>query len=75
MSNGNGNFETIIKWVVVVILAIVALKVVAAVLGLAWLVGGFLFYRVLPLALLVWGAYLVIQWLRGKNGGSTSQTV
>ena len=73
MSNGNSsNFETVVKWVIVVILAIVALKVIATVLGIAFVLGGFLLFRVLPLVLLVWGLYMVIQWLTGKNKGTSS---
>jgi peptidoglycan biosynthesis protein MviN/MurJ (putative lipid II flippase) len=70
MSNGSNSFETIIKWVIVVILAIVALKVVATVLGIAWLVGGFLLTRVLPLVVMVWLGYVVVQWLRSDRGSS-----
>lgn len=65
-------FETILKWTVVVILAIVALKVVATVLGLAFFLGGFLLFRVLPLVLVVWLFIKAIEWLRGKNGSSHS---
>ena len=64
------SLETIIKWAVVVILAIVALKVVFTVLGVAFVLGGFLLFRVLPLILLVWIVLRVIAWLRGSNGGT-----
>jgi hypothetical protein len=73
MSNGtSSNFETVVKWVIVVIVAIVALKIIATVLGIAFVLGGFLFFRVLPLVLLAWLVYMVIQWLTGKNKGTSS---
>lgn len=62
------SFETILKWVVVVILAIVALKVIATVLGVAFVLGGFLLFRLLPLVLLVWLVVKAIEWLTGKRG-------
>lgn len=63
-------FETILKWTVVVILAIVALKVVVSVLGIAFFLGGFLLWRVLPLVLAVWLILKLVQWASGKNGGT-----
>ncbi|MDB4951711.1 MAG: hypothetical protein JWM27_4360 [Gemmatimonadetes bacterium] len=60
-------FETVIKWTVVVILAIVALKLVFTVLGLAFFLGGFLLFRVLPLVLLVWLVSRAIAWFRGSS--------
>lgn len=70
MSTTDSNFEKIVKWAIVIILAIAALKVIATVLGLAFALGGFLLFRILPLVLLAYGVYLVIQWLRGKEGSS-----
>jgi F0F1-type ATP synthase assembly protein I len=64
------DFETILKWVVMVILAIVALKVLATVLGIAFLLGGFLLTRVLPLIVLVWVVLKVVQWLGRKEPAS-----
>ena len=72
MSNGKSDFETILKWIVIVILAFAALKVVATVLGIAFVLGAFLLFRVLPLVLLVWLIVKAFQWLTGKNGGSSS---
>jgi hypothetical protein len=71
MSDRNSTFENVLKWTVIVILAIVALKVVVTVLGIAFFVGGFLFWRVLPLVLVVGAVYMVWQWLSNGNGGST----
>jgi hypothetical protein len=65
-------FETVIKWAVIVILAIVALKVVFTVLGVAFVLGGFLLFRVLPLILLVWIVLRIIGWFRGSDGGTSS---
>jgi type IV secretory pathway VirB2 component (pilin) len=72
MSNGKSDFETILKWVVIVILAFAALKVVAVVLSLAFFTGAFLLFRVLPLVLLVWLVFKAIEWLGGSKSGSSS---
>ncbi|HEU4455899.1 MAG TPA: hypothetical protein VFR81_22730 [Longimicrobium sp.] len=63
------SFETVLKWIVLVILAIVALKVAISVLGLAFFLGGFLLFKILPLVLLVWVALKLVEWFRGRNGG------
>lgn len=60
-------FEDILKWIVLAILVVVALKVVAWALGLAWVLGGFLLFRVLPLVLLVWVVLKALEWFRGKG--------
>ena len=75
MSSSNSDFEKILKWVVVVILAIAALKVLATVLGIAWFLGGVLLFRVLPLVLLVWAVLKVIEWLRGSRGAGSTTTL
>jgi hypothetical protein len=62
------SFETFLKWAVVVIVAIAALKIVMAVLGIAWVLGAFLLFRVLPLVLVVWGIVKLVQWLQGDRG-------
>jgi hypothetical protein len=69
MSEKN-TFETILKWMVVVILAFAALKIVLAVLGIAFFLGGVLLFRVLPIVLVVWLAFKAIEWLRGDRHGS-----
>jgi hypothetical protein len=71
MSEKN-TFEQILKWIVVGILAIAALKIVLAVLGIAFFLGGVLLFRVLPIVLVVWLAFKAIEWLRGDRRGSTS---
>ena len=70
--SSNSNFETVIKWVVVVILAIVALKVIATVLGIAFFLGSFLLWRVLPLVLVVWLIFKGVEWMRGSRDSSTT---
>jgi hypothetical protein len=66
------SFETVLKWIVLVILAIVALKVAISVLGLAFFLGGFLLFKILPLVLLVWVALKLVEWFRGNGrGGAT----
>ena len=62
------SFETILKWVVLVILAVVALKVAFTVVGIAVALGGFLLFRILPLVLLVWLVWKLIEWIRDRNG-------
>jgi hypothetical protein len=65
----NGNkFETILKWIVLVILAIVALKIVLGVMAVAFVLGGFLLFKVLPLVLLVWLGFRAVEWFRHRNG-------
>jgi hypothetical protein len=70
MSEKN-TFETILKWTVVVILAIAALKILLTVMGIAFVLGGFLLFRVLPIVLVVWLLFKAIEWLRGDRRGST----
>lgn len=72
MSSSNNTFEAILKWAIVIILAIVALKVLATVLNIAFFVGWILLWRVLPLVVTAWLIVKAIEWLRGKNGGSAS---
>jgi hypothetical protein len=66
--NDKSSFETFLKWAVVVILAIAALKLVLAVLGIAWVLGAFLLFRILPLVLVVWGIVKLVQWLKSDRG-------
>lgn len=70
MSNSNTDFENVLKWIVIVILAIFALKIVATVLGIAWFLGGFLITKILPLVILVWLVMKAVQYFRGTNGTS-----
>jgi hypothetical protein len=65
-------FETVIKWAIIIILAIVALKIVFTVLGVAFVLGSVLLFRVLPLILLVWIVLRVVGWFRGSDGGANS---
>jgi hypothetical protein len=65
----NGNkLERILKWIVLVILAVVALKIVFSILAVAWVLGGFLLTKILPLVLLVWLVLKLVQWWKGRNG-------
>ncbi|HEU4560802.1 MAG TPA: hypothetical protein VFS20_23320 [Longimicrobium sp.] len=63
-------FETILKWVVMVILAVVAMKIVFSVFAIAWVVGGVLLTKVLPLVLLVWLVLKAVEWFRSRGAGS-----
>lgn len=71
MSNKT-TFEKILTWMIVGILAIVALKIVATVLGIAFVLGGFLFRTVLPVVLVVWLVMKAIQWMSDKDRRSTT---
>ncbi|HEX9935901.1 MAG TPA: hypothetical protein VGB15_02215 [Longimicrobium sp.] len=66
--NGRSNLEMILKWIVLVILAVVAMKIVFSVFAIAWVVGGVLLTKVLPLVLLVWGVIKAVEWWRTRNG-------
>lgn len=68
MSENQTKLETILKWIVLVIAAVVALKIVFSVFAIAWLVGGFLLTKVLPLVLLVWLVLKLIEWWKTRNG-------
>ena len=68
MSENQSKLETILKWIVLVIAAVVALKIVFSVFAIAWLVGGFLLTKVLPLVLLVWLVLKLIEWWKTRNG-------
>ena len=70
MSSRNTDLENVLKWIVIVILAVAALKIAAAVLGIAWLLGGFLLFRVLPLVVVVWLVLKAYQYFRGSRGTS-----
>ncbi|HET6765032.1 MAG TPA: hypothetical protein VFH27_15210 [Longimicrobiaceae bacterium] len=61
------SLETIIKWAIVVVLAVVALKLVFTVLGIAFVLGSFLLFRVLPLLLIVWLMVRLFGWFRGTG--------
>ena len=71
-TNGRNNVETILKWIVLVILAVVAMKIVFSVFALAWVLGGILLTKVLPLVLLVWGVLKLVEWWKSRNPGTSS---
>lgn len=73
MSENGTKLETILKWIVLVIAAVVALKIVASVLGLAWLIGGVLLTKVLPLVVLVWLVLKLVEWWKTRNGTVPSE--
>ena len=64
----DSKLETILKWTVLVIAAVVALKLVFGVLAIAWVLGGVLLTKVLPLVLLVWIVLKLIEWWKSRNG-------
>ena len=68
MSENETKLERILKWIVLVIAAVVALKIVFSVFAIAWLVGGLLLTKVLPFVLLVWVVLKLVEWWRTKNG-------
>jgi hypothetical protein len=67
MSEKN-TFESILKWIVVVILAFAALKILLGVLGIAFFLGSVLLFRVLPIVLVVWLIVKAVEWLRSDRG-------
>jgi hypothetical protein len=70
MGENNNNVETILKWIVLVILAVVAMKIVFSVFAIAWLAGGFLLTRVLPLVVLAWLVIKAVEWWKNRDGGA-----
>jgi hypothetical protein len=64
--------EMIIKWAIVIVLAVVALKIVFTVLGVAFVLGSFLLFRVLPLLLIVWLVVRLFGWFRGSDDSAMS---
>ena len=68
MSENGTKLENILKWVILVIAAIVALKLAFGVLAIAWVLGGILLFKVLPLVLLVWVVLKLVEWWRTRNG-------
>jgi hypothetical protein len=72
MDERNG-FETVVKWFVIAILSIVALKIGLTVLGIAIGMAGFLLFTVLPLVLVAWLVMKLVRWMgRGGTGGPSS---
>jgi hypothetical protein len=67
--NGRSNLENILKWIVLVILAVVAMKIVFSVFAIAWVLGGFLLTKVLPLVALVWLVLKAVEWFKARNDG------
>jgi len=68
MSQNESKLERILKWIVLVIAAVVALKIVFSVFAIAWLVGDFLLTKILPLVLLVWAVVKLVEWWKTRNG-------
>ena len=68
MSENTTKLETILKWIVLVIAAIFVLKLAFGVLAFAWVIGGVLLTKVLPLVLLVWVVLKLVEWWRTRNG-------
>lgn len=69
MSEKKNGVETVLKWIVLVILALAAIKIVLGLLGVAWVLGGFLLFKVLPVVLIVWGVVKLIEWLTTRDEG------
>lgn len=67
--NGKSGLETILKWVVMVILAVVAMKIVFSVFAIAFVVGGVLLTKVLPLVVLVWLIIKAVEWMKCRSCG------
>jgi ABC-type amino acid transport system permease subunit len=75
MNDRTNSWENVIKWVVIGILAIVAVKVALTVVGIA--IGlvfglGAVLWKLLPWVLAVWVVLKIVEWLREKNCGTSS---
>ncbi|HYH82589.1 MAG TPA: hypothetical protein VEX86_22550 [Longimicrobium sp.] len=68
MDENRGKVETVLKWIVLVILAVVAMKIVFSAFAIAWVLGGFLLTKVLPLVVLVWLVIKAVEWWKTRNG-------
>ena len=68
MSENGTTLETILKWIVLVIAAVIAMKLVFGAFALAWFLGGILLFKVLPLVALVWLVLKLVEWWKTKNG-------
>lgn len=65
--NGGTLLGTLATWLVIGILALVALKVVAAVLGMVFGVGLFALFTVGPILLVGWLVLKILRWFsRGR---------
>ena len=71
MSENQTKLETVLKWIVLVIAAVVALKIVFSVFAIAWLIGGFLLTKVLPLVVLVWLVLKLVEWWKNRDHGTS----
>ena len=74
MSENGTKLETILKWIVLVIAAIIAMKIVFSVFAIAWVIGGVLLFKVLPLVALVWLVLKAVEWWKTKNGTVPAET-
>jgi membrane protein YdbS with pleckstrin-like domain len=72
--NGSSSVETILKWIVLIILAVVALKIVFGVFAIAWVIGGALLTKVLPIVVLIWLIIKGVEWLKDRNGSDSADT-
>ena len=68
MSENSSTLETALKWIVIVIAAVFALKIIFTVFAIAFVIGGFLLTKVLPLVILVWLVLKLVEWWKTRNG-------
>jgi len=68
MSENSTKLETILKWIVIVIAAVFALKIIFTVFAVAFVIGGFLLTKILPLVVLVWLVLKLVEWWKTRNG-------
>lgn len=62
----NNSLETVLKWVVLVVLGLVALKLLLAAVNIAFALLG-IAVKLLPLVLLVCAVVWLVRWLRGRD--------
>lgn len=71
MSNDKYSLENILKWVVIAVVGLIALKAALIALNVAvalgWLLAA-LAFKVLPLLLVLWGVIWLVRWIGGRNG-------
>jgi archaellum biogenesis protein FlaJ (TadC family) len=68
-NNGDSLLGTVLKWLLIAIVAVAALKLTFWVLGVVLTLGGFLLFTVAPLLVAGWLVMKVVRMLRRKDEG------
>ncbi|HEX5521065.1 MAG TPA: hypothetical protein VFX29_05185 [Longimicrobiaceae bacterium] len=67
--NGDSLLGTLLKWFLIAIVAVAAIKLSFWVLGVVFGIGGFLLFTVAPLVVAGWLVMKVVKMLRRKDDG------